>query len=95
MKHDVVIIGGGLGGLLCAYILAKSGRYVCVLEQNQAIGGCLQSFKRNNLTFDTGFHYIGGLEEGQSLHNLFRYFNLLTQVLLTLQPASEDAIIGR
>ncbi|MBR4839600.1 MAG: NAD(P)/FAD-dependent oxidoreductase [Paludibacteraceae bacterium] len=93
MKHDVVIIGGGLGGLLCAYILAKSGRHVCVLEQNQAIGGCLQSFKRNNLTFDTGFHYIGGLEEGQSLHNLFRYFNLLHLPWQKLDTDCFDEII--
>ncbi|MBP5455383.1 MAG: NAD(P)/FAD-dependent oxidoreductase [Paludibacteraceae bacterium] len=93
MKYDVVIIGSGLGGLLCAYILAKSGRHVCVLEQNQAIGGCLQSFRRNDLTFDTGFHYIGGLEEGQSLHNLFRYFNLLHLPWQKLDTDCFDEII--
>lgn len=77
MKYDAVIIGSGLGGLQCAYTLAKRGRRVCVLEQNDQIGGCLQSFKRGGLLFDTGFHYVGGLDEGQALHRLFNHFNLL------------------
>ncbi|MBR6491967.1 MAG: FAD-binding protein, partial [Bacteroidales bacterium] len=33
MKYDVVIIGAGLGGLECAYILAKNGLKVCILEK--------------------------------------------------------------
>jgi all-trans-retinol 13,14-reductase len=77
MKYDVAIIGSGLGGLECGYILAKQGYNVCVLEQNPQIGGCLQTFRRGGTTFDTGFHYVGGLEEGQFLHRLFRYFDLL------------------
>ena len=50
---------------------------VIVLEHDHVLGGCLQSFRRSDTLFDTGFHYIGGLEEGQSLHGLFRYFDLL------------------
>lgn len=77
MKYDVVIIGAGLGGLECGYTLAKNGMSVCVLEQAPVLGGCLQTFKRKGITFDTGFHYIGGLAEGQHLHRLFSYFNLM------------------
>jgi all-trans-retinol 13,14-reductase len=75
--YDIIIIGGGLGGLECGYILARKGYSVCVLEKNPQIGGCLQTFRRGRTTFDTGFHYVGGLDEGQSLHRLFRYFGLL------------------
>ncbi len=75
-KH-VVIIGAGLGGLQVAYILAKNGMRVTVLEHSSRIGGCLQSFQRGKFLFDTGFHYVGGLDEGQSLYGLFKYFNLL------------------
>lgn len=77
MNDKVVIIGAGLGGLQCAYILAKKGFQVTVLEHDLHIGGCLQSFRRGKAIFDTGFHYVGGLAEGQSLYGLFRYFNLL------------------
>ena len=77
MKYDVIIIGSGLGGLECGYILARKGYNVCILEQNPQIGGCLQTFRRGGTVFDTGFHYVGGLDEGQFLHQLFRYFDLL------------------
>ncbi len=32
-KYDVVIIGSGLGGLVCAAILGKEGKRVCVIEK--------------------------------------------------------------
>ncbi|MCQ2227613.1 MAG: NAD(P)/FAD-dependent oxidoreductase [Bacteroidales bacterium] len=76
-KYDVVIIGAGLGGLECAYILSKHGKRVCVLEKNALIGGCLQTFRRNGVALDTGFHYVGGLEKGQMLWRLFSYFDLM------------------
>ena len=74
--YDVVVIGAGLGGLECAYLLSKKGMKTAVLEQNNALGGCLQTFKRRGVTFDTGFHYIGGLDEGQPLNRIFKLFNL-------------------
>lgn len=82
MKYDVVIIGGGLGGLLCGYILSKQGLGVVILEKNAVIGGCLQSFRRNGILFDTGMHYIGSLEEGQLLWRFWKYFGLLDRVRL-------------
>lgn len=77
MKYDVIIIGSGLGGLECAHILSKSGMGVLLLERGTQPGGCLQSYRRNGLAFDTGFHYVGGLDEGQSLHSVFRHLGLL------------------
>lgn len=68
MKYDAVIIGSGLGGLECAHILSKAGMSVLLLERGTQAGGCLQSYRRLGLAFDTGFHYVGGLDEGQSLH---------------------------
>ncbi|MDR1594922.1 MAG: NAD(P)/FAD-dependent oxidoreductase [Prevotellaceae bacterium] len=88
MKYDVIIIGSGLGGLECGYILSKKGYKVCILEQNAQIGGCLQTFRRGKSVFDTGFHYVGGLDEGQSLHKLFSYFDLLD---LPWHKLDEDA----
>lgn len=77
MNYDVIIIGSGLGGLQCAYILAKHGKKVCVLEQGIQMGGCLQSFQRRGTNLDAGFHYVGGLDEGRPLHRLFSYFGLM------------------
>ena len=60
-KYDVIIIGSGLGGLQCAYILAKHGYKVAIFEKESQHGGCLQIFRRKGYTFDTGMHYIGAL----------------------------------
>jgi len=76
-KYDVIIIGSGLGGLQCGYILSKHGLKVCILEKNRLPGGCLQSFHRGNNYFDTGFHYVGGLDNGEPLHRIFNYFKLM------------------
>ena len=77
MKYDAVIIGSGLGGLECAHILSKAGMSVLLLERGTQAGGCLQSYRRHGLAFDTGFHYVGGLDKGQSLHSAFRHLGLL------------------
>lgn len=77
---DVIIIGSGLGGLLCGYILSKEGKNVCILEKNRKPGGCLRSFRTNGVNFDTGVHYIGALDEGQVLNRYFRYFGLMNTI---------------
>lgn len=79
-EYDFLIIGSGLGGLQCAYILADYGYSVCVLEKNQQIGGSLQVFSRDKTLFDTGVHYLPALDEGQPLHTYFKYFGLTKSV---------------
>jgi len=92
-KVDVIIIGSGLGGLECGFVLAKNGMKVCVLEQDAQIGGCLRTFRRGNMLFDTGFHYVGGLDEGQSLHRLFQYFGLLDLPWHRLDETGFDEVV--
>ena len=77
MKYDIIIIGSGLGGLICGLLLSKAGRSVLVLERQRQPGGCLQSYRRDGLEFDTGLHYVGGLAEGQPLHEAFERLGLL------------------
>ena len=92
MKH-VIIIGSGLGGLVCGYILAKNGFRVTVLEKNAQLGGCLQTFVRRGVKFETGMHYIGSIEEGQLLHYFFKYLSLLPDVKLrSLDTQAYDLI---
>lgn len=87
-KYDVIIIGGGIGGLASGIILSKEGLNVCVLEQHSVIGGCLQSFKRHGRILDTGMHYIGSMEEGQIMHQYFKYFGITDD--LRLRRLSDD-----
>lgn len=76
-NYDVVIIGAGLGGLLCADILAKEGLCVCVLEKNNQVGGSLQTFSRDKCILDTGVHYIGGFGVQESLRQYFKYAGIM------------------
>ena len=94
MKYDVVIIGGGLGGLECGYILSQAGKSVLLLERGTQIGGCLSSYKRHDLSFDTGFHYVGGLGEGQALYSAFKYLGLLHLPWQQLDPCFDRVTIG-
>lgn len=77
MKYDVVVIGSGLGGLICGSLLAREGKRVLVLERQAQPGGCMQSYQRDGLSFDTGFHYVGGLAEGQPLQAVFSHLGLM------------------
>ncbi|MFN6946521.1 MAG: phytoene desaturase family protein, partial [Cytophagaceae bacterium] len=76
-KYDVIIIGSGLGGLECGVILSREGYNVLVLEKNKQIGGSLQTFVRDKQIFDTGIHYVGGLEKGQNLYQYFKYLGVM------------------
>ena len=78
-----------MGGLACGDLLSKEGYNVCVIEKNKQIGGCLQTFVRDKVIFDSGVHYIGGLEKGQNLYQLFQYLGLMDK--LKLQRMDEDA----
>ncbi len=94
MKYDAVIIGSGLGGLECAHILSKAGMSVLLLERGTQAGGCLQSYRRHGLAFDTGFHYVGGLDKGQSLHSAFRHLGLLRLPWQRLDNHFDQVTIG-
>ncbi len=91
-KYDVVIVGSGLGGLVCAVILAKEGKKVCVLEKNAQYGGNLQTFVRDKTIFDTGVHYIGGLEKGQNLYRYFSYLGIMDSLKLHKMDEVFDVI---
>lgn len=54
---DAIVIGSGIGGLVCAALLAKQGRRVLVLEQHDVAGGCCHTFEDGGFEFDTGIHY--------------------------------------
>ena len=91
-----VIIGSGLGGLSCGCILAKNGYEVTVLEQGRQIGGCLQCFRRGDVLFETGMHYIGSAAPGQTLHTILHYLGVDADIRLArLNPQGYDVVAFR
>ena len=88
----VIIIGSGLGGLTCGFILQKNGYDVTVLEQGHQIGGCLQCFSRQGVKFETGMHFIGSAAEGQTMNRLMNFLCMNDVELSSLDPKGYDTI---
>jgi len=48
-KEKVAVVGGGPGGLMCAYALSKKGYQVTILERDFELGGALRCIPRYRL----------------------------------------------
>ncbi len=49
--YDVVVIGAGIGGLICANLLARHQQRVLLIEQHYMVGGYLQHVSAQRLPF--------------------------------------------
>jgi all-trans-retinol 13,14-reductase len=72
--RDVVVVGGGLGGLAAALTCAKQGLDVVLFEQHKKVGGCASSFQRKGYNFDVSLHAVNGRAEDSQI---LQFFNLL------------------
>lgn len=56
-QYDAVVIGAGIGGLVCANLLARDGLRVLLVEQHYMAGGYCSTFRRKGYTFDAATHF--------------------------------------
>ena len=63
-SYDVIVIGGGIGGLSPAAFLAQSGRRVLVIEQGEGPGGYARGFSRAPYRFDPAVHVFPDAQPG-------------------------------
>jgi phytoene desaturase len=90
MDYDVIIIGAGLGGLVCGTLLAQKGLRVAIFEKKATVGGCCTSFTRKGFTFDLSVQSIGGCKKGGRLWRLLNDLEVRDNIeLLPLNPARE------
>ena len=83
-RHDVIVIGSGIGGLTAAALLAKRGRKVVVFEQHYQAGGYCSSWTRSvkrggekfQYTFDAGVHDVSGLGKHGPVRNLLKQLGI-------------------
>ena len=55
--YDAVVIGAGVGGLVCANLLVRAGLRVLLVEQHFMVGGYCSTFRRKGYTFDAATHF--------------------------------------
>jgi C-3',4' desaturase CrtD len=68
MDCEVVVVGGGIGGLTVAALLAERGVDVCLLERESGVGGCAASFEKFGYSFEQGYGLFAGWEP-DGIHN--------------------------
>lgn len=54
----VIVIGGGMAGLACAYRLASAGVSVRLYERSDTLGGRVRTFMHDGLPVDDGFQVL-------------------------------------
>jgi squalene-associated FAD-dependent desaturase len=79
----VCVIGGGLAGIAAAVRLTDAGHQVCLLEARPELGGATYSFRRGDLTVDTGQHVF--------LRCYLEYRRLLDRLGSTGRATIQDA----
>jgi C-3',4' desaturase CrtD len=71
MTYDVVVVGGGIGGLTVAALLAARGVGVCLLERESRAGGCCAAFESFGHSFETGAGLYAAWQPGEIHERVF------------------------
>lgn len=93
----IVVIGGGIGGLVAAAVLARAGVGVTLLEAQGYLGGCAGTFRRQRYRFDAGATFAAGFERDGPMQALAEWLGVrfeaeLAQKLLTVHLPGRPAI---
>jgi all-trans-retinol 13,14-reductase len=95
LNYDIIIIGGGLGGLTAGAKLAKEGKTVLLLEQHDRPGGCATTFLRKGYTLEVGLHEMDGPHAKDLKVRIFRDLGIDRRVTLLGLPEFYRFVNGR
>ena len=87
MIYEVVVVGGGIGGLTAAALLAARGVSVCLLERAPRAGGCAANFEHLGHDFEGGAGLYAGWEPGGPHERVFAELPVEAPEARTLSPA--------
>lgn len=86
MNFDVIVVGGGLGGLTAGAKLAKEGMKVLLIEQHSQPGGCATTFRRGDYTLEVGLHEMDGLAPRDMKNRIFSDLGISGSIELVRVP---------
>lgn len=69
-EYDLIVVGGGMGGLATAALAQRSGMRVALCESHTKLGGCAGYFARGAYHFDAGATALMGLNAGEPIGDL-------------------------
>ena len=87
MDCEVAVVGGGIGGLTVAALLAKRGFNVCVLERESQVGGCAAPLEKFGYKFDPTDGLYTGWADGDIFFRVFSELSVAPPETRSLQPA--------
>ncbi len=92
-RDSVIIIGSGIGGMTAGIVLAKLGYRVTVVEKNKLPGGLMRSYTRKGIECEVGIHYVGALDAGQPLRQIFDLLGVSSR--LPCVRMGDDGIVDK
>jgi len=85
--YDVVVVGGGIGGLTVAALLAARGLSMCVLERQSQVGGCVARVEFSGHEFEPGMGVYTSFGDGEIYERIFAELPVdVPQTSLVTQP---------